>query len=75
MQKQGIAFGKIHDLDILLQSCLTSFPLWLSMRGDMELLTQYALHFRYPGESADETEAKQAIDAMQRCRMEIRTVL
>ena len=45
------------------------------MRDDAGLLTQYAIHFRYPGESADKTEAKQAIDAMQRFRTEIRRVL
>ncbi|VGO13804.1 hypothetical protein PDESU_02361 [Pontiella desulfatans] len=75
LQKHGIPFRKIHDLEILLQSCLGLFPLWQSMQDDMELLTQYAIHFRYPGESADKAEAKQAVDAMKRCRDEIRMAL
>ncbi|MEN7972893.1 MAG: HEPN domain-containing protein [Verrucomicrobiota bacterium] len=75
LQKHGIPFRKIHDLEILLQSCLEIFPLWQAMQDDMELLTQYAIHFRYPGESADKVEAKSAIDAMMRCRGEIREVL
>ena len=75
LQEHGIEFRKIHDLEILLQSCLDCHPLWQSMQDDMELLTQYAIHFRYPGESADKAETKQAIDAMKRCREEIRLVL
>ncbi len=72
LQKYEIPFRKIHDLEILLQSCLKLFPLWQIMQDDMALLTQYAIHFRYPGESADKTEAKLAVDAMKRCRIEIR---
>ena len=75
LQKHEIPFRKIHDLEILLQSCLELFPLWQTMQDDMELLTQYAIHFRYPGESADKAEAKQAIDTMKRCRGEIQLAL
>ena len=71
LQKHGIAFRKTHDLEILLHSCLEIFPLWGVMQDDMDLLTQYATHFRYPGESADKAEAKLAIDAMKKCRNEI----
>ena len=74
LQKQGIPFRKIHDLAVLLQSCLGCYPLWQAMQDDADLLTQYAIHFRYPGESADKAEAKQAIDAMKRFRNEIRLV-
>ncbi len=75
LQKHGIPFRKTHDLEILLRACTEIFPLWISMQNDMELLTQYAVLFRYPGESADKAEAKQAIDAMKRCRQEIMAVL
>lgn len=75
LQKNNIPFRKVHDLEILLQSCLDIHPLWKSMQNDMELLTQYAIHFRYPGESADKAEAKQAVDALKRCRDELLRVL
>lgn len=75
LQQHEIPFRKIHDLEILLQACLGMFPLWQAMQDDMELLTQYAIHFRYPGESADKAEAKLAVDAMKRCRSEIRIIL
>ena len=65
---------KIHDLEILLQSCLDAYPLWQAMESDVELLTQYAINFRYPGETADKTEAREAFSAMKRCRDEIRSV-
>jgi HEPN domain-containing protein len=71
LQKHEIPFRKIHDLEILLQSSLDIYPLWQSMQNDMELLTQYAIHFRYPGEFADKAEARQAIDAMKRCREDV----
>ena len=71
LQQNGIPFSKIHDLELLLDICLTVYPLWEPMREDMQLLTQYAVLFRYPGETADKDEAKQAVLAMTRLRSEI----
>ena len=73
--EQNIAFNRIHDLEVLLESCLLLFPLWESMRSDAQLLTQYAVQFRYPGDSADKREAQEAIEAMKRIRKEIREAL
>lgn len=73
--KNSIPFSKMHDLEVLLDLCLSLFPLWEPMRDDMQLLTQYAVHFRYPGESADKKEARQAVAAMNRTRDEIAQVL
>ena len=73
--KKRIAFSKIHDLEVLLNLCLTAYPLWEPMREEMQLLTQYAIQFRYPGESADKAEARQAVEAMKRLLAEIRLVL
>ena len=70
-----IPFRRIHDLEVLLDACLTLYPLWESMRADAQLLTQYAVQFRYPGESAGKEEAKEAIAAMKRCQNEISHVL
>lgn len=68
-----IPFRRIHDLEVLLDACLNQQPLWESMRMDAQLLTQYAVQFRYPGESADREEAKEAIQAMKRCVTEIQS--
>ncbi|MGD8786801.1 MAG: HEPN domain-containing protein [Phycisphaerales bacterium] len=58
-------FGKIHDLVALLEQALDIEPKWESLREDLAYLSDFAVAFRYPGESAD---AESAIDAQQRCR-------
>ena len=73
--KNRIPFSKIHDLEVLLDLCIAGHPLWEPMRDDMQLLTQYAVQFRYPGESADKEEARQAVGAMKRSLKDIRAVL
>jgi HEPN domain-containing protein len=73
--KRKYPVSKVHDLEILLDGCLEFYPLWEPMREDMQLLTQYAVQFRYPGESADKEEARQAIKAIQRLLRDLREVL
>ena len=73
--KKRISFSKVHDLEVLLDLCLAVYPLWEPMRNDMQLLTQYAVQFRYPGESADKEQARKAIEAMKRSREDVRRVL
>jgi HEPN domain-containing protein len=60
-----ITFSKIHDLVALLEQVLEVEPAWESFREDLAYLSDFAVTFRYPGESAD-TES--ASDAQQRCR-------
>jgi HEPN domain-containing protein len=59
-----IPVEKVHDLEVLLDRCLGVHPLWEPMRDDLQLLTQYAVQFRYPGENADKEEARKAVQAM-----------
>jgi HEPN domain-containing protein len=73
--KKRIAFSKVHDLEVLLDLCLPAYPLWEPMREEMQLLTQYAVQFRYPGESADKEEARQAVAAMKRILADIQLAL
>lgn len=61
----GARFGKIHDLVALLDQTLDEEPIWESFREDLAYLSDFAVAFRYPGESAD---AEVASDARQRCR-------
>jgi len=60
-----ITFSKIHDLVTLLEQALDIKPMWESFREDLAYLSDFAVTFRYPGESAD---AESAIDAQRRCR-------
>ena len=59
-----ITFSKIHDLVALLEKVLEVEPTWESFREDLAYLSDFAVTFRYPGESAD---SESAIDAQRRC--------
>ncbi len=60
-----IKFGKIHDLVALLEGILQIEPSWENFREDVAYISDFAVSFRYPGESADK---KIAFDAQRRCR-------
>jgi len=61
----GVSFGKIHDLVALLEQALEVEPQWESFRKDLAYLSDFAVSFRYPGESSD---AEAAHDAQRRCQ-------
>ena len=65
LQEAGIQFGKTHDLPVLLNMLLPVEPAWTAMLSDLQTLTVYAVAYRYPGDSADEIDA---MDAMNKCR-------
>ncbi len=60
-----ITFSKIHDLVVLLEQVLVAEPEWETFREDLAYLSDFAVTFRYPGESADR---ESALDAQRRCR-------
>jgi HEPN domain-containing protein len=59
-----ISFSKIHDLVALLEKVLTIEPNWEIFRKDLAYLSDFAVAFRYPGESADK---KSALEAKKLC--------
>lgn len=61
-----IAFTKIHDLIALLEQVIDVAPEWERYREDLAFLSDFAVTFRYPGESADR---ESALDARRRCRI------
>ena len=62
----GVSFGKTHDLVALLEKALSVEPAWETYREDLAYLSDFAVTFRYPGESADR---QSALDARRRCRL------
>lgn len=52
---------KVHDLAELQRALILVYPLWHWPVEDLRLLTMSAVAFRYPGESAERDEAKQAL--------------
>jgi HEPN domain-containing protein len=65
LSEADIQFGKVHDLVALLDHILTVQPDWEVFREDLAYLSDFAVSFRYPGESANK---ESALDAVKRCR-------
>lgn len=61
----GKPISKTHDLVALLESVLAVEPVWEVFREDLARLTDFAVLYRYPGESADKSDAH---DARLLCR-------
>jgi HEPN domain-containing protein len=65
LTEMDATFGKMHDLVALLEMVLAAEPSWEEFRKDLAYLSAFAVRVRYPGESADRTDA---LDAQRRCR-------
>src|SRR5947209_15713938 len=72
LQEADIPFRKTHDLADLLNSALSIEPAWTSMKADLNALSAFAVEYRYPGESADLAEAREALEKCQGERQIIR---
>ena len=68
----GQAFPKTHDLTTLLQRVLPHEPLCAALMPMAQSLTSCAVDFRYPGQSATESEAKLAMQHCNAIRTEAR---
>jgi HEPN domain-containing protein len=73
--KNSIDFPKTHSLRELLELCL---PLDTSLDLQRDLLIhldRYAVHYRYPGVSAEKEEAKKAVHLARQFRTVLRQKL
>lgn len=70
--EKGIDFPKTHDLAKLLDLLGDTEPAWKGWRPDLDVLTDYAVSFRYPQENATQEEAKQAFKLCCNLRTQIR---
>jgi len=75
LQQQGVPFPKIHDLTILAKVLFPAHPEWEASRDSLEKLSLFAVELRYPGETASEQDAMQAVGIMQEWRQRLREVL
>ena len=75
LQEAGLAFPRTHDLADLLGSALSIEPTWTSMTADLNALSAFAVEYRYPGESADLDEAREALQKCENVREVIRRAL
>jgi HEPN domain-containing protein len=71
----GVAFPKTHDLDLLLNLVLPQQPKMASLRRILNILTQYAVEYRYPGLHASSRQAQSARRHALRVRRSARQAL
>src|SRR6266849_3238744 len=70
LQEADMPFGRTHNLPALLDLLLPVEPALETLRPHLRALTAFAVGVRYPGESADKTEAREALilcRAARRC--------
>lgn len=75
LQMHNVRFEKIHDLLALKELCLSFFPELEFQNEPLAYLSQFAVTFRYPGESASREQAKRAVKIMKELRAILRTEL
>jgi HEPN domain-containing protein len=71
----GVTPLRTHDLATLDRLLAPVCPGWSWPVEELRLLTRAAVDFRYPGESADESEASQSLDIATRMRTTLRSLL
>jgi HEPN domain-containing protein len=75
LQENKVAFPKTHSLIELLELCLPLDVTLDGIRPNLIRLDRYAVRYRYPGETADKTEAKIAYETVTTIRAILRTRL
>jgi HEPN domain-containing protein len=72
LQEANMSFNKTHDLSTLLDLFLPVEPTWANLRPTLDALTTYAVEFRYPGTSANQALATQALQDCATIRQIVR---
>ncbi|MGA2138069.1 MAG: HEPN domain-containing protein [Verrucomicrobiia bacterium] len=71
----GVDFPKIHNLVALLKLVAPVEPRLTELRPELAALNPYGVEFRYPGDSASQTDAKSAFACCCMARTVIRHCL
>ena len=72
LQEQEISFGRTHNLSALLDLFVPIEPFWETSRSDLRALAVFAVEVRYPGESADKEDAREAVRICREIRRKAR---
>lgn len=75
LQEHRVPFKKTHNLMVLLNLCLSVDTTIDLQRANLDLLDDYSVRFRYPGDWADKDEARQAYRAARDFRQFMRIKL
>ena len=68
----GISFPRTHDFLKLLNLCLPVESLWASFAIVVDTMSDYAVGFRYPGQTATLAEARKSLKDAKAMRRELR---
>ena len=72
LQEHGTSIPRTHSLIELLELVLTFDPGTEPQRSNLIILDRYAVRYRYPGDSADRKEARQAWAKIRAFRVFVR---
>ena len=75
LQENNIEFERTHNMIYLLTLCVSSVPGFSQHKADFELLDDYSVDIRYPGDFAIDEDARAAIESMKRVREFVRSKL
>jgi HEPN domain-containing protein len=75
LEEHNIAFGKIHDLVVLLNSSVGLLSELDSQRQSLAHLSTFGIATRYPGAQADRRAATESIKAAEGVRTVVRAKL
>jgi HEPN domain-containing protein len=75
LQELGMAVPRTHDLSDLLDLLLPHEATLRPLRPGLVFLTQFAVDYRYPGESATKRQAATALRLAERTQVELRVRL
>ena len=75
LEEHNIAFGKIHDLVVLLNSSGGLLPELISQRQSLAHLSTFGIAARYPGAQADQRAAEDSVKTAETVRTVVRAKL
>ncbi len=75
LQEAEVQFGRTYHLIALLDLLVSNFPSWELLRPQLQNLNAYSVSIRYPGESADKTAAREALNLAASIREEAHKTL
>ncbi|NUO80279.1 HEPN domain-containing protein [candidate division KSB1 bacterium] len=75
LQENSIEFERTHNMLYLLSLCLSAEAAFDQYKPDFEFLDDFSVDVRYPGDFADDEDARAAIESMKRVRSFVRSKL
>lgn len=75
LQENGQPIPRTHNLSELLVICMRVVPAFLLIQPDLDVLENYSIQFRYPGQTADKHDGQVALKSVKVVREVLRNSL